>query len=73
MTDFTLGVNYWPRRKAMYWWNNFDGQTDTQGIFNERGFYGNYEVTVTIGEESRVFEFTLSDDAENEFEFSFAD
>jgi endo-1,4-beta-mannosidase len=24
MTDFTLGVNYWPRRKAMYWWNNFD-------------------------------------------------
>jgi len=24
MTDFTLGVNYWPRKKAMYWWNNFD-------------------------------------------------
>src|SRR5829696_4809154 len=24
MTDFTLGVNYWPRRKAMYWWNDFD-------------------------------------------------
>jgi endo-1,4-beta-mannosidase len=25
MTDnFTLGVNYWPRRKAMYWWPNFD-------------------------------------------------
>ena len=22
--NFTLGVNYWPRRKAMYWWNNFD-------------------------------------------------
>ncbi len=22
--DFTLGVNYWPRKKAMYWWNNFD-------------------------------------------------
>lgn len=21
---FNLGVNYWPRRKAMYWWNNFD-------------------------------------------------
>ena len=21
---FTLGVNYWPRKKAMYWWNNFD-------------------------------------------------
>ena len=22
--DFVLGVNYWPRRKAMYWWSNFD-------------------------------------------------
>ena len=25
MSDpFILGVNYWPRRKAMYWWSNFD-------------------------------------------------
>ena len=25
MTEkFILGVNYWPRRKAMYWWSNFD-------------------------------------------------
>lgn len=22
--QFVLGVNYWPRRKAMYWWPNFD-------------------------------------------------
>ena len=21
---FLLGVNYWPRRKAMYWWSNFN-------------------------------------------------
>ena len=21
---FVLGVNYWPRRKAMYWWSDFD-------------------------------------------------
>ena len=21
---FVLGVNYWPRRKAMYWWREFD-------------------------------------------------
>lgn len=21
---FILGVNYWPRRKAMYWWSDFD-------------------------------------------------
>lgn len=23
-TDFVLGVNYWPRRKAMYWWSDFE-------------------------------------------------
>lgn len=23
-TPFILGVNYWPRRKAMYWWQHFD-------------------------------------------------
>ena len=22
--SFTFGVNYWPRRKAMYWWSQFD-------------------------------------------------
>ena len=21
---FLMGVNYWPRRKAMYWWADFD-------------------------------------------------
>ena len=21
---FPLGVNYWPRRKAMYWWQHFE-------------------------------------------------
>ena len=21
---FVLGVNYWPRRKALYWWRDFD-------------------------------------------------
>ncbi len=22
---FVLGINYWPRKKAMYWWKEFDG------------------------------------------------
>src|SRR3954469_20754368 len=21
---FLMGINYWPRKKAMYWWANFD-------------------------------------------------
>lgn len=24
LAPFVLGVNYWPRRKAMYWWSDFD-------------------------------------------------
>ncbi len=24
LDTFSLGVNYWPRKKAMYWWSNFD-------------------------------------------------
>ncbi len=24
LQPFLLGVNYWPRRKAMYWWSDFD-------------------------------------------------
>ncbi|MFC1936471.1 glycoside hydrolase family 2 TIM barrel-domain containing protein [Chloroflexota bacterium] len=28
---FVLGVNYWPRRKAMYWWGDFDpGEVDEE-------------------------------------------
>ncbi len=22
--EFVCGVNYWPRRKAMYWWKSFE-------------------------------------------------
>ena len=29
---FVLGVNYWPRRKAMYWWSQF-GATEVQEEF----------------------------------------
>lgn len=36
---FTLGVNYWPRRKAMYWWSDFDaGEVREEfGVIKEIG------------------------------------
>lgn len=39
MTNFALGVNYWPRRKAMYWWSNFDASEVREefGIIREIG------------------------------------
>ena len=32
-TDFILGVNYWPRRKAMHWWSEFDPE-EVRGEFD---------------------------------------
>ena len=26
-SPFLLGVNYWPRQAAMYWWSRFDQDT----------------------------------------------
>lgn len=34
MRPFTLGVNYWPRKKAMYWWKDFD-RGEVEGEFGE--------------------------------------
>lgn len=36
---FVLGVNYWPRRKAMYWWSDFDaGEVrDEFGVIRDMG------------------------------------
>jgi endo-1,4-beta-mannosidase len=36
---FVLGVNYWPRKKAMYWWSDFDpGEVEEEfAIINELG------------------------------------
>ena len=36
---FVLGVNYWPRRKAMYWWSQFDAAEvdDEFAIIQELG------------------------------------
>lgn len=37
--DFLLGVNYWPPRKAMYWWKDFDaGEVDEE--FAQIAAYG---------------------------------
>jgi endo-1,4-beta-mannosidase len=36
---FEMGVNYWPRKKAMYWWSDFDhGEVEEEfAIINELG------------------------------------
>ncbi len=34
------------------WWTNADGTTDAKGVYQVRGFLGDYEVTVTNGSKS---------------------
>ncbi|HNX60080.1 MAG TPA: beta-galactosidase, partial [Spirochaetota bacterium] len=52
---FTLGVNYWPRRKAMRWWSDFDRKE----VADEFALIREYGMTLV-----RIF--LLWDDFQNE-------
>lgn len=39
---FVLGINYWPRQKAMYWWSDFD-RAEVQDKF---GLIADLDMTV---------------------------
>lgn len=59
----------WKEQIFNEWWNDFDGTTNAQGKFDERGFYGDYQVTVTVGEEQQIFTFSLVKGGEQNFSF----
>ena len=42
------------------WWTNADGKTGADGIYQTRGFYGDYEITATRGAQSKTVKFALS-------------
>ena len=42
------------------WWTNADGKTGVTGDYATRGFYGDYELTVSRGDQTKIVEFTLS-------------
>ncbi len=46
------------------WWNDFEGSTNTEGEFSERGFYGSYRITVTVDGEEIVQKFELLPEGE---------
>ncbi|MBC8041363.1 MAG: endo-1,4-beta-xylanase [Opitutaceae bacterium] len=45
------------------WWTNADGRTAADGTFTTRGFYGDYEVTVTRGGKSQTTRLKLAPDS----------
>jgi hypothetical protein len=48
------------------WWTNADGTADAKGEYKTRGFYGDYEVTVTgPGGKTKTVPFKLAKGAAN--------
>lgn len=45
----------WRTLTQQTWWNDFSGTTDAKGEFSERGFYGDYQVTVRQGSTTEEF------------------
>ncbi|MDF2925959.1 MAG: Beta,4-xylanase [Paenibacillaceae bacterium] len=41
------------------WWSDADGWTDASGAYETRGFLGEYEITVTVGNETRTVNVSL--------------
>jgi len=52
------------------WWNDFSGTTDNSGKFAERGFYGDYQIEVTKNGSLHTFNFSVTQDGNNQFEFT---
>ncbi|NLB89041.1 MAG: hypothetical protein GX790_07435, partial [Syntrophomonadaceae bacterium] len=42
INEFTLGINYWPRNKAMYWWQNFESEEVKEDFATLKYFNINY-------------------------------
>lgn len=59
----------WNKLIYQTWWNDFSGRTNDSGIYQQRGFYGDYRVTVKVGETEEVFDFTVRADADNHVKF----
>ncbi len=55
----------WKKMTQETWWNDFDGATDTKGRFFGRGFFGDYTISLQIGDISQEFEFSLLEKGSN--------
>ncbi len=50
----------WVDLTTKTWWTNADGQTNVAGRYATRGFYGDYEVTVSSGADRKIETFELT-------------
>ncbi len=59
--DWTIRPNGQAYRDLVFktWWSDAEGQSDARGQFSTRGFYGDYEITVSAGGKTKVVPFAL--------------
>jgi endo-1,4-beta-xylanase len=59
--DWTLRPHgqAWVDLVTKTWWTNADGKSNSSGNFQTRGFYGDYEITVTKGNKTRTVNIKL--------------
>ncbi len=49
----------WRTLTKEVWWNDFAGKTDDKGLYANRGFYGTYELKISVGGKEQIQEFEL--------------
>jgi endo-1,4-beta-xylanase len=49
------------------WWNNFAGVSDATGKYAVRGFYGDYQIQVSVGNRTKTFNITHGKDTDSAF------
>jgi endo-1,4-beta-xylanase len=52
------------------WWNDFSGISDSEGLFGKRGFYGTYDVDITVNGMKQTFQFHVEKNKTNKFNFN---
>jgi GH35 family endo-1,4-beta-xylanase len=57
----------WNKTVFETFWNDFNGKTDAQGKFSERGFYGTYDIIITVNDSQQLFQIALLPNGETEF------
>ncbi len=67
--DWTEKPNAVAWRQTIYenWWNDFSGTSDAAGEYSGRGFYGTYDLTVTVGGNVITQEVSVTKGADNTF------
>lgn len=49
------------------WWNDFSGFANARGVFDQRGFFGDYKATVTLDGVASEMNFSLDSKGRDEF------